>query len=161
MGVNKIGDILFRNNIKFLDCGIIDYKLNGHPTLNITNDIGGYTYYMVITSSNILKSKGVPYYTIKPSRINRLIKESYLNLLYIYKEPTANRIPKGYLLDEQMEIIYRIMDENFETIVENNKDNLDEIDFKRIKGVVCTKSRRERKKERKKQEREEKIKNGR
>ena len=48
------GDIIYRNNLIFADNGKLDLKIGGHPTLNITDDVNGFTYFFLITSSRIL-----------------------------------------------------------------------------------------------------------
>lgn len=98
--------IIYRNNIVFGDTQKLDLKIIGHPTLNISDDVNGEMYFFLITSSRVQKDKDL-YYKIPKNKNNKLIKQSYIDLRYIYKKETINKVGYGLLAENQYRSIIK------------------------------------------------------
>ena len=91
--VNYEGDIIFRRNLVFKDTNHVDFKIKGHPTVNIYCDKNE-TKFLLMTST---KRDGVHYYTVKPDKKNKLKKETYIDLDHVYYEKPVSRFASGRL----------------------------------------------------------------
>lgn len=103
--INYEGDIIFRRNIVFQDNECVDFKIKGHPTVNIYCDKKE-TKFLVMTST---KRDGVNYFTVKPDKKNKLKKETYVDLDHVYCEPSKSYFPSGRLTQQ----IYNSMLKDF------------------------------------------------
>ena len=91
--INYEGEIIFRRNLVFKDTKGVDFKIKGHPTVNIYCDKNE-TKFLLMTSS---KRKGVNYYTVKPDKKNKLKKKTYIDLDHVYCEKPVSRFASGRL----------------------------------------------------------------
>ena len=91
-------DVVFRNNIKFPDNGLLDFKINGHPTVNITEECDEEIYFLRISSQihQYVNNKD-KMVLIKNSKYNGLSKPSVVKVDHILKEGYRNIIPAGAL----------------------------------------------------------------
>ena len=105
--MNFVADIIFRNNIRFKDKQL-DFKIKGHPTLNLTEEIDGKIYFLIMTRH---KRKGHKYYKVEPTNTNKLKDCSYLDLSYIYSEDARNIIPSGRLGMPEFEKVVKELNE--------------------------------------------------
>lgn len=103
--INYEGEIIFRRNLVFKDTNHIDFKIKGHPTVNIYCD-GKETKFLLMTST---KRDGINYYTVKPDKKNKLKKETYIDLDHVYYEKPVSHFASGRLTCE----IYNDMLKNF------------------------------------------------
>lgn len=100
----KIKHIVFRDNIRFPDNGILDFKIKGHPTINITEEIEGEIFFLRMSSkiAEYIQNKN-KMELIKPSKLNGLSKPSVVKVDHIIKEEYRNKCPAGSLSDIDFE----------------------------------------------------------
>lgn len=121
--MQRYGDIKYRNNIKFKEDGVIDYKLGGHPTMNLTDGNDGRIYFLVMTSNcNMAKSGNGLFYEMIPDRSNTLKCKTYLNLNYIYYVDKDTITKDRYVGDYDLKNISKLIYENIDMIKDKNKD---------------------------------------
>lgn len=119
--MNEIGDVIFRNNIKFKDNGKLDSRVKGHPTINISSSIDGKIYYLAVTSSKKIIKRNYNFYKIQDKKNLKLTKHSsYVNLDLIYEEDESNKVEVGYIAAPEMVTIAKSMLENFDSIIYEN-----------------------------------------
>lgn len=119
--MNEIGDVIFRNNIKFKDNGKLDSRVKGHPTINISSSIDGKIYYLAVTSSKKIIKRNYNFYKIQDKKNSKLTKHSsYVNLDLIYEEDESNKVEVGYIAAPEMVTIAKSMLENFDSIIYEN-----------------------------------------
>lgn len=95
------GEIIYRNNLVFEDTGKLDLKINGHPTLNITDGENGFVYFFLITSSRINRDdKNSCYYKLEAEKFGGIKKRSWVDLAYVFKEECVNRMPAGAVSED-------------------------------------------------------------
>lgn len=105
------GDIVYRKNIFFQDTGKIDYKIGGHPTLNIIYE-NQPCFLVISTTYHYKKKTNDEFYPLKPTKGSGLKKKSYINLSHIYKcEDEGNKVPSGKIPPEEYEKIMKIIEE--------------------------------------------------
>lgn len=119
--MNEIGDVIYRNNIKFKDNGKLDSRVKGHPTINISNSIDGKIYYLAVTSSKKIIKRNYNFYKIQDKKNSKLTKHSsYVNLDLIYEEEESNKVEVGYIATLEMVTIAKSMLENYDSIIYEN-----------------------------------------
>lgn len=105
-------DVVYRNNVKFPDSGKIDFKIDGHPTVNITDEMDGEIYFLRV-SSNV--SKYIQYKDkmelIKPHKSNGLSKPSVVKVDHVLKEGFRNIWPAGTLADTDFKNVMKKLNE--------------------------------------------------
>lgn len=104
------GDVVYRNNIIFKDTGKIDYKIGGHPTLNILYK--DEPCFLVMSTTYHYCKDSSKFYPIKATKGSGLKRTSYINLTHIYKcGDEGNKIPSGKIPPEEYEKIIKILNE--------------------------------------------------
>lgn len=101
------GEIIYRNNLVFADNGKLDLKIAGHPTLNITDGTSGEIFFFLITSTRIKgKENEQRYFKLEKNNSSGLHKSSWVDLFYVFKEPSVNRVPAGFISDNLLNEIF-------------------------------------------------------
>lgn len=123
--MNEIGDVIYRNNIKFKDNGKLDSRVKGHPTINISGSINGKIYYLSVTSSRKIIKRDYNFYKIKDKKNSKLTKQSsYVNLDLIYEEDESNKVEVGYIATPEMATIAKSILENFDSVIYENSETI-------------------------------------
>lgn len=123
--MNEIGDVIYRNNIKFKDNGKLDSRVKGHPTINISSSINGKIYYLSVTSSRKIIKRDYNFYKIKDKKNSKLTKQSsYVNLDLIYEEDKSNKVEVGYIATPEMVTIAESILENFDSVIYENSETI-------------------------------------
>ena len=121
--MQQFGDIVYRKCIKFKDAKKTDYKLSGHPTINLSVGSDGYYYCVVLTSNKKLaKYNRNFFYKLENKKSTGLYYDTFVNLRYIYKIPMDAMIEDRYVDDKQMNEICTQLIDIFDNVRENNQD---------------------------------------